>query len=116
MKARPGSDNGSATVLVVAVGMFLSAVAMAVGLVATGLTAHRQAVRAADLAALAGAQQSLSDHRVACTTAAEVAVRNGAVLRSCRLEAATLVVEVTIATVDVLPPIVAAARAGQRVS
>jgi secretion/DNA translocation related TadE-like protein len=109
-------DGGSASVLVVGAGALLSALAVATGLVATGLTAHRQAVRAADLAALAGAQRSLVDEAVACDAARVVAVANGAELSACALEPSALRVEVCVPTVGVLPVIMATARAGVRVS
>ncbi|MFL6287467.1 MAG: Rv3654c family TadE-like protein [Actinomycetes bacterium] len=109
-------DDGSASVMVVGAGALLSALAVAAGLVATGLTAHRQAVRAADLAALAGAQRSLVDVTVACEAARVVAVSNGAELTECSLEPSALRVEVSVPTVGVLPMIVATSRAGVRLS
>jgi secretion/DNA translocation related TadE-like protein len=108
------SDRGSASLLVLGAGSVLAVVALGVGLVATGLTVHRQAVRAADLAALAGAHRSLVDASAACETAREVAVANGAFLVSCRLDPAALQVEVSIDSSSWLPAIAASARAGQR--
>jgi secretion/DNA translocation related TadE-like protein len=105
-------DTGSATVLVIAAGALLSTLAVVVGLVATGLTAHRQAVRAADLAALAGAQRSLTDATVACTTAAAVAEANGSELNWCRLDGEALRVTVMVRSTGWLPAIGASARAG----
>jgi secretion/DNA translocation related TadE-like protein len=109
-------DAGSASVLVIAAGALLSVVAVAVGVVATGLAAHRQAVRAADLAALAGAQHSLTDQAVACQVARDVALANGARLDSCLLQSDALRVGVTVSTLALLPRIEATARAGVRVS
>ena len=109
-------EAGSASVMVIGVGALLSVLAVAAGLVATGLTAHRQAVRAADLAALAGAQKSLVDAAVACDTARAVAASNGAELTECSLESSALRVEVSVPTVGVLPVIVATSRAGVRIS
>ena len=114
-RAVPG-DAGSASLLVVSVGSLLSVIALSVGLLATGLAAHRQAVRAADLAALAGAERSLSDIETACRTARAVAQANGADLRSCALQESTLRVEVIVPTVEFLPAITARARAGVRTS
>jgi secretion/DNA translocation related TadE-like protein len=110
------SEAGSAPVMVVAAGALLSALAVVAGLVATGLTAHRQAVRAADLAALAGAQRSLVDQTAACQAARVVAASNGAELSECHLEPSSLRVVVSVSTVALLPQIFASARAGIRVS
>jgi secretion/DNA translocation related TadE-like protein len=109
-------DEGSGSILVLAAGALLSTLAVAVGIVATGFTAHRSAVRAADLAALAGAQRSLVDGRAACLTARVVAEANGAELRSCALRAAALQVEVSVPAIGVLPAITATARAGRLVN
>jgi secretion/DNA translocation related TadE-like protein len=110
------SDDGSGTVLVLAAGALLSAMAVTAGIVATGFTAHRSAVRAADLAALAGAQRSLVDARAACLTARAVAEANGAVLRACALRESALQVEVSVPVVGVLPAITATARAGHLIN
>jgi secretion/DNA translocation related TadE-like protein len=109
-------EAGSASVMVIAAGALLSVLALAAGLVATGLTAHRQAVRAADLAALAGAQRSLVDQAAACETARVVAASNGAELSDCTLEPSALRVEVSVPTVGLLPVVIASARAGVRIS
>ena len=109
-------DAGSGSVLVLALGALLAVVVMAVGLVATGLATHRQAVRAADLAALAGAQRSLTERVVACDTARQVAQANGAELMTCVLHANTLRVEVSVASSALLPTIGASALAGPAIS
>ena len=109
-------DGGSATVLVVGVGALLSLFAVTVGVVATGLAGHRQAVRAADLAALAGAQRSLTDASQACQTAELVAAANGARLAGCQLEGPSLRVRVTMTTSGWLPTLAATSRAGPLVS
>ncbi|HEX5018789.1 MAG TPA: Rv3654c family TadE-like protein [Actinomycetes bacterium] len=105
-------DRGSASVLVLGTGTLLAAFALVCGLIATGLTAHRHAVRAADLAALAGAHRSLSDAALACQTARSVATANGADLHGCALQSGTLLVEVSVRTVAWVPSITASARAG----
>lgn len=110
------SERGSASLLVIAAGGLLGVVALAVGVVATGMAAHRQAVRAADLAALAGAQRSLTSQTAACSVASEVAEANGAELEGCVLDGPAVRVHVRVPTVDVLPAIRATARAGVRVS
>jgi secretion/DNA translocation related TadE-like protein len=112
------SDTGSATVLVLAAGALLSMFAVAAGLVATGLVAHRQAVRAADLAALAGAGRSVADADAACSVARVVALANGGVLRACAVDQSSVrvTVTVTVAVSGLLPEISATARAGPRLS
>lgn len=109
-------DTGSASVLVLGVGSLLAVVSLTIGLIAVGLAAHRQAVRAADLAALAGAQRSLTDAGEACQIARAVAMANGAELGECALESRTLRVEVRVSPSDLLPVIAASARAGVRLS
>jgi secretion/DNA translocation related TadE-like protein len=117
MDERPSlGEQGAASVVVLAAGVLLSAMALAVGLLATGLTAHRQAVRAADLAALAGAQRSLADASVACRWARSVAEANGALLEKCWLNEGSVRVQVTVPTAPLLPVIRATARAGLMVS
>ena len=105
-------DGGSASVLVLGAGALLAALALVCGLIATGLTAHRHAVRAADLAALAGAQRSLSDATLACRVARSVANANGADPHSCALQSGSLLVEVSVRPVALVPSITASARAG----
>ena len=55
------SDEGSATVWTMSFAALLTAVGVTAILIVAGLTAHRQASAAADLAALAAASRSLSD-------------------------------------------------------
>lgn len=110
------SERGSASVLVLAVGALLSLTVLAVGVVATGLAAHRQAVRAADLAALAGAQHSLTDRAGACRIAGQVAHANGADLENCWLETNALRVQVIVPSMRLMPTVRAIARAGPAVS
>ena len=81
------ADRGSASVLVALWAVVLTMLASA-GMVLTSVLATRAGVStAADLAALAGAQATLSDPGVACTRAAEVARANGAALAECRVGA-----------------------------
>lgn len=106
-------DHGSASVLVLGVSALLLALSVPVVLVASLLTAHRQAVRAADLAALAGAQHSLSDVDIACAWARRVASANGASLTRCALARSSVLVEVTVPTgFSLVPEPSASARAG----
>lgn len=106
-------ERGSASVLVLAAAASVLVASVPVVLVASLLAGHRQAVRAADLAALAGAQHSLTDVSVACAWARRVASANGADLTRCDLADAELLVEVAVPTGIVLIPNPAAtARAG----
>lgn len=108
-------DRGAASVLVIGAAALVLAAAAPVVLIASLLASHRQAVRAADLAALAGAQHSLVDAGEACAWAARVATANGAGLTRCALVDASLVVEVTVPTgLSRGPSVSATARAGPR--
>ena len=70
-------------------------------------------MRAADLAALGGAQQSLSETVVACSTAAQVAEVNGGEVRMCSLTSGELTVRVAVSTsLPFLPVVSATSRAG----
>ena len=109
------SEAGSASIYVMAAAALLTALALPVVVVGLGLVAHRNAVRAADLAVLGGAQQSLSDITVACATAAEVAAANGAELRGCSLTSGALTVRVVVTTsLPLLSSVSAMSRAGLR--
>ncbi len=81
MKAR--ADAGSASVYVLVAMVFVGLLAATFALVSSGLALHRQAVRAADLAALAGAQSALLRPAEACYAARTVAEANGGVLTTC---------------------------------
>lgn len=106
-------DRGSASILVMAAALAIVVLSVPVVLVASLLASHRQAVRAADLAAIAGAQQSLVDASDACGWAQRLAVENGARLLECRRgQGALLVVVARPSTVPLLPDVTATARAG----
>lgn len=106
-------DGGSASVLVLAAAALTLALSVPVVITASLLTTHRQAVRAADLAALAGAQHSLQDAGAACARAGWVASANGAVMSRCSLDAGALTVEVEVATgIVIASQVTASARAG----
>ena len=109
------SESGSATVYVMGAVALLAAVSLPVVVVANGFAIHRRAVLAADLAALGGAQASLRNQTVACSTAASVAAANGARLQSCTLSGGGLTIEVKVATsLGLLPEVSATSRAGVR--
>lgn len=106
-------ECGAASVLVLAVAASVLTLSLPVVLVASLLAGHRQAVRAADLAALAGAQHSVSDAAVACAWARRVASANGADLTRCALADSSVLVEVSVATrFSLIPGPLATARAG----
>lgn len=108
-------EGGSASVLVLAAAAFVLVLSLPVVLVASLLASHRQAVRAADLAALAGAQRSLDDVSVACAWARRMASENGASLTRCALADSAVLVEVAVVTGIALAPTTSAtARAGVR--
>lgn len=108
-------ERGSASVLALAAAALVVAASVPVVLVASLLASHRQAVRAADLAALAGAQHSLSDDTVACAWARRVASENGASLTRCDLAGSSVLVEVAVPTgIALAPDTSATARAGVR--
>lgn len=106
-------DGGSASVLVLGAAALMLALSAPVVVTASLLATHRQAVRAADLAALAGAQRSLQDAGVACAWAERVASANGARMSRCTLGAGALIVEVEVATgIAIASQVTATARAG----
>jgi len=108
-------ESGSASIYVLAAMALLIAVALPVAVVSAGFAAHRTAVRAADLAALGGANTSLHDASAACAAAARVAHVNGAELWECSLSSGSLRVTVTVSTaLPLLPRVNAIARAGLR--
>ena len=108
-----GRESGAASVLALAAVTVLVSAAMPVALVTSVLVHHRHAVRAADLAALAGAQRSLHDAGAACSAAARVAAENGGRLDGCTLVDGSVVVTVDVRTrVALVPDVEATARAG----
>lgn len=108
-------DTGSATVYTLGAVLLLTFLSVPVAVVASGFAAHRQAVLAADLAALGGAQESLDDEQVACSAAARVAAKNEGRLQSCSLDGGSLRVEVAVSTsLALLPEVIATSRAGIR--
>jgi secretion/DNA translocation related TadE-like protein len=101
--ARPRSDRGSATILAVGVTGGLATVLVAALLLVSVLVAGQHARTAADLAALAGAGQSVLGVGTArvCAVVDDVAHRNGARVTSCELRPEALTpwsgVSVTVA-------------------
>lgn len=108
------SQRGAATVVAVALAGVLLLVGAATGVVGAIVVAHRRAQAAADLAALAGAVAQ-GRGQDPCAAAAEVAGVNGAVVATCRVDGADVLVEVRVAGPRWLGQdrdLLAAARAG----
>jgi secretion/DNA translocation related TadE-like protein len=81
-----GSDRGSASFWLLAVGLLLVAAGSAQAAVATVYVAQQRARAAADLGALAGASLTLRDPTGACRRASELVAANGARPAGCRLD------------------------------
>lgn len=91
--SRPRTQQGSATLLVVAFAGVLLLVGSALGVVSAMVLAHRAAQSGADLAALAGAQ-ALAGGGDACTEATDVAAANGVRMEECLTDGADVTVTV----------------------
>lgn len=114
-RGRSSSDRGSASVLVLAVGLVLLTAGMVGAAVGTAIVARHQAQVAADFAALAGAAYAINGETVACARAGELATANGAQLTGCRLDGLDLAVTVAVPVTGpaaVAGPATATARAG----
>ena len=112
MRARRCRDDGSATVLVVAMAGVLMFVMVGLSAVGGLVTAQRRAQSAADLAALAGAASIDLD---ACAEASRVAVANAAALDGCVVAGRDVRVTVSVGGPHLVgrdPRITAEARAG----
>jgi len=111
-------EDGAGSVLVLAMLGVVVVLGLALGSLGAARVARAGAQSAADLAALAAADQlalgrvlGTSDVEGACARAREVAVRNGASVESCAHEGGGVVV-VRVARVTSFGPARAAARAG----
>ncbi|WP_151083681.1 Rv3654c family TadE-like protein [Nocardioides cynanchi] len=92
--ARPCSERGSATVLVLAFSAVLLLVGGALGVVAAMVHAHRVAQAGADLAALSAAR-ALALGADPCRAAALVAAADGVRVTSCLVSGTTVTLTVT---------------------
>ncbi|TQK68294.1 Rv3654c family TadE-like protein [Nocardioides sp. SLBN-35] len=90
------SHRGAATVLAAAMAGVLLLVGAATGVVGAIVVGHRRAQAAADLAALAGATALGHSGRDPCSAAAEVAEANGALMETCQVDGADVLVEVRV--------------------
>jgi secretion/DNA translocation related TadE-like protein len=89
-------EQGSATVLVIAMGGVLILLGASLAVVTAMVADHRSAQSAADLAALAGAH-SVRAGADGCADAARVATANAAELVTCSVVGATVDVQVRVA-------------------
>ncbi|GAA0524341.1 flp pilus-assembly TadE/G-like family protein [Paractinoplanes ferrugineus] len=108
-------DRGAATVFVLAVGLALVAAGLAVASIGTARVGRHQAHSAADLGALAGAQEAIYGEPAACTRAAQFVTANGGDMTFCVVDGLEIVVRAEV-TVRPMPGMTrhaeAAARAG----
>ena len=88
-------EAGAASVVVLALAFALVIVAWGCGAVVATVVAHRAAQNAADMAALAAAQD-LARAADACATAADVALANDARLVTCTMEGSVMWVDVVV--------------------
>lgn len=107
-------ERGAAVVLSVAVIGVLTAVTVAILVVAGAVTASHRARLAADLAALAGARrlQAAVSAESACREARRVASLNGAEVQRCSVEGMDLEITVVVPTSTWPSPANARAKAG----
>lgn len=108
-------DRGSASVVLLAVGLVLLAAGLAGTAVGAAHVARHQARTAADLGALAGAVRAGSGPVAACARAERIVSANGALMIACDLDGLdlTVTVEVTpVAVAGLSRPANATARAG----
>lgn len=106
-------DRGSGTVLVLAIVVVATVLAMTLAGLGQVVVARARAQSAADLAALAAAShlRATSDAAASCVLADDVVARNSAVMSMCTDEG-TGVVGVTVTVSTVFGATSAAARAG----
>lgn len=113
-----GSDEGSGSVLTLAVAATLVVLAVALGLLSQATVVRAKAQAVADLSAIAAAQAAqravfVGTGAEPCDRAAEVAKRNGGAITACD-EGTAAVVAVTVEVHAGVGAVRAAARAGPR--
>ncbi len=89
-------DRGSASVLVLGVGLTVLLAGSAGAWVGAAVVARHQAETAADLGALAGAQRSVLGDRVACTRARRIVTANGGSVLACSVDGLDVTVRVGV--------------------
>ncbi|GAA4596267.1 secretion/DNA translocation related TadE-like protein [Actinoplanes octamycinicus] len=106
------ADRGSASILVLALGLVLVMAGVAGAMVASARLARHTARTAADLAALAAAGRAVEGPEVACAAARRYAAANGARMTSCEVTGWEVVVRTEVPVRWVRAGATAAARAG----
>ena len=111
------SDRGSVTVINLALLACLLTLFIAVFSVCDVAVQEHKLQSSADLSALAGAQLLLSQPHEVCNSVERVAIRNGALLQSCKIDSANVTVKLVEMTRNKLisrfaPNIWQEARAG----
>lgn len=97
LRTRSGTDRGSASLWLLALGLALFAASGAGAAVGAAQVASQRAQIAADLGALAGAARAVEGAEAACARAAELAARNDGQITGCVLEGFTLQITVEVA-------------------
>lgn len=90
------TDRGSASVLVLAVGVVLVVAGVFGAMIGAAHVANHRAQAAADLGALAGAARAIEGPAAACARAAELVTANGGRLTHCQLDGLDLTVTVAV--------------------
>jgi secretion/DNA translocation related TadE-like protein len=96
MTVRSRRDDGSASIIAVAVGLVTVLLAATFANAGAAIVAHHRAQVAADLSALAGAAHAIDGPSVACTSAATEANANGAHMLHCGLDGWDVIVSVEV--------------------
>ena len=96
MTVRSRRDEGSASIIVVAVGLAAVLVAAALADAGAVIVAHHRAQAAADLSALAGAAHAIEGASASCAAAGVSADENGAQMLHCGLDGWDVVVTVQV--------------------
>lgn len=103
-------QNGSASILVVMLGLCILSVAMVACLIATAVQARHQAQTGADAAALAAAMRVAQGPGAACDRADELATDNHAAVTDCSVTGGYVTIEVAVAPALLEPVTKATAR------
>ena len=105
-------DEGSGTVLGVALVMLVGVLLMAISVAGGLFISQTRARAAADLAAVSAAT-ALLEGRSACDVASSVAAANGAGLEACTVQDEDVLVRVSVSTrIPLAPQVVRSAQAG----
>jgi secretion/DNA translocation related TadE-like protein len=89
-------ERGSASILVMGVGLVVVLFGAACSWVGAAVVARHQAETAADLGALAGAQRSVLGDRAACARAGRIVAANGAGVLACSVDGLDITVRVGV--------------------